>query len=79
MTKELKLIKFFVLTVGLGFVLMLMASTAFASHPGQNKNGVVPQGPHQTACNNEGRQGIDVAIINDGAVHCDGAGAPGHF
>lgn len=59
-------------------IFALTASFAFAAHPGEDRNGTVPQGPHQTACDNEGRQGIDEAIANDGAVHCD-AGAPGHF
>ena len=60
--------------LGLVAVLVLVAFvsvTALAFHPGQNKNGEVPQGPHQTACDNEGRQGIDVAIANDGMVHCE--------
>ncbi|PIS17213.1 MAG: hypothetical protein COT59_01915 [Candidatus Nealsonbacteria bacterium CG09_land_8_20_14_0_10_42_14] len=52
-------------------VLALMAGFALAFHPGQNKNGDVPQGPHQTACDNQGRQGIDVAIANGGMVHCE--------
>ena len=47
------------------------ASFAFAFHPGQNRNGTVPQGPHQTACDNQGRQGIDRAITSGGMVHCE--------
>ena len=60
--------------LGLIVVLVLVAFvsvTVLAFHPGQNKNGEVPQGPHQTACDNEGRQGVDVAIENDGLVHCE--------
>jgi hypothetical protein len=30
-----------------------------------------PQGPDCIACNNQGRQGIDVAIAAGGMVHCD--------
>jgi len=60
--------------LGLTVVLVLtvfVSVTVFAFHPGQDKNGEVPQGPHQTACDNEGRQGVDVAIENDGLVHCE--------
>lgn len=52
---------------------LLTASVAFATHPGQNRNGDQPQGPHQTACENQGRQGVDVAIGSGGSVHCEGA------
>ncbi|MBS3071290.1 hypothetical protein J4407_03250 [Candidatus Pacearchaeota archaeon] len=58
---------------GLIVVLVLVtfaAVTVLAFHPGQNKNGEVPQGPHQTACDNQGRQGINIAIENGGMVHC---------
>lgn len=63
----------------LGATLALTASFAFAFHPGEDKDGTVPQGPHQTACDNEGQQGIDKAIANGGLVHCDddnGGGDP---
>ncbi len=66
------------MTVILGAIFALTASFAFAFHPGQDREGTVPQGPHQTACGNEGRQGIDKAIENGGMVHCneDGGGVP---
>jgi len=63
--------KLFLLAVILGFVFMMLASAALAFHPGVNKNGTVPQGPHQIACKNPGRVGIDKAISNGGKVHCD--------
>ena len=31
----------------------------------------VPQGPNVVVCLNQGRQGIDTAILNGGMVHCD--------
>ena len=60
-----------------GVIFALTASFVFAFHPGQDKNGTVPQGPHQTACNNQGRdgngqgRGIDHAIASGGMVHCE--------
>lgn len=74
-TKELPISdsakKFLLLIVVAGAIFALTASVAFAFHPGEDRNGNVPQGPHQTACDNEGRQGVDVAVTNGGAVHCE--------
>jgi len=65
--------KLFLLAVilGLGVMFAIAASFVFAFHPGETQTGVVPQGPDQIACGNEGRQGIDEAITSDGQVHCD--------
>ena|SRR3989344_8041425 len=69
--------KLLLLAVIMGVIFALTASFAFAFHPGQDKNGTVPQGPHQTACNNQGRdgngqgRGIDHAIASGGMVHCE--------
>src|SRR3989338_11348112 len=77
LTKELSLAKILLFATVLGLTLMLTASVAFAFHPGQNRSGDVPQGPHQTACDNQGRdgngqgRGIDHAITSGGMVHCE--------
>ena len=77
LTKELSLAKILLFATVLGLTLMLTASVAFAFHPGQNRSGDVPQGPHQTACGNQGRdgngqgRGIDHAIASGGMVHCE--------
>ena len=52
-------------------VFAAMTVSAFAHHPGEDRDGTVPQGPHQTACENQGEGGIDEAIENGGAVHCE--------
>ena len=49
----------------------LAAGGAGAFHPGETHSGDVPQGPDSTACENQGRQGIDEAISDGGMVHCD--------
>ena len=74
---ELNFAKILLFATVLGLALALAASVAFAFHPGQNKSGDVPQGPHQTACGNQGRdgnaqgRGIDHAIASGGKVHCE--------
>ena len=80
-TKELTISdnvkKLLMLAVVAGAIFALTASFAFALHPGQDRNGDVPQGPHQTACDNQGRdgngqgRGIDHAITSGGMVHCE--------
>ena len=57
-------------------VFAMNVGAALAFHPGQTRSGDVPQGPHQTACENQGRQGIDRAIARDGMVHCEPVGDP---
>ena len=64
--------QYFALALVAIIVLFAMtAAPAFAFHPGEDRDGTVPQGPHQTACDNEGRGGIDEAIERGGAVHCE--------
>ena len=57
----------------------IMTTPAFASHPGEGRDGTVPQGPHKNACENQGEEGVDEAIERGGAVHCEeeGSGGPG--
>lgn len=55
-------------------VLTTTPSGAFAFHPGETHSGAVPQGPDCIACNNQGRQGIDIAITAGGTVHCEDVG-----
>lgn len=63
--------KLFLLAIVIGVMFAMMGNFVFSFHPGRDRDGTVPQGPHQTACDNEGRQGIDKAIANGGQVHCD--------
>ena len=58
-------------TVALGGAIVLAASAASALHPGDTHSGDVPQGPEWFVCDNEGWNGIEVAISVDGMVHCE--------
>jgi len=66
--------KLFLFVVIAGSLFVFTTSSVFAFHPGQDRNGTVPQGPNKIACDNKGRQGIDKAIDNGGEVHCETQG-----
>ena len=57
--------------VALGATMAFAASAASAYHPGDTHSGDVPQGPEWFVCDNQGWNGIEVAIAADGMVHCD--------
>ena len=59
------------LAIALAAGLATLSGAASALHPGETHSGDVPQGPESIACENQGWNGIEIAILMDGMVHCD--------
>jgi hypothetical protein len=73
--------------VAVGLAMTVAVPSALAFHPGAHSNpavppdpgagappDIVPQGPYHLACENQGRWGIDIAILSGGQVHCEEEG-----